>query len=250
VGRTSALLTAALFAALFAYDDLAYRLWHAGLWWNVAWIACVLMPATFALVLLALPLRQMRRLLPVGLAFAVLAAVLTTLHVNVSANFARLAAATLLGWWFLRYFEELSWVVLVAVVIPWVDAYSVWRGPTKQIVTHHQHVFSVLSYAFPVPGEHSAANLGVPDLLFFALFLGAAAQFELRVGWTWVALVAGLGATIALTVWLDLSGLPALPAIALGFLLPNADLLWKRLRRQPRLRDGPDVAGGGAAHDV
>ena len=60
VGRTSALLAAALFAALFAYDDLAYRLWHAGLWWNVAWIACVLMPATFALVLLALPLRQMR----------------------------------------------------------------------------------------------------------------------------------------------------------------------------------------------
>jgi hypothetical protein len=250
VGRTSALLAAALFAALFAYDDLAYRLWHVGLWWNVAWIACVLMPATFALVLLALPLRQMRHLLPVGLALAVLAAVLTALGANVSANFARLAAASLLGWWFLRYFEELSWVVLVAVVIPWVDAYSVWRGPTKQIVTHHEHIFSVLSYAFPVPGEHSAANLGVPDLLFFALFLGAAAQFELRVVWTWFALVAGLGATIALTVWFDLSGLPALPAIALGFLVPNADLLWKRLRRQPRLRDGPDVAGGGAAHDV
>jgi hypothetical protein len=192
----------------------------------------------------------MRQLLPVGLAFAVLAAVLTAVNANVSANFARLAAATLLGWWFLRYFEELAWVVLVAVVIPWVDAYSVWRGPTKQIVTHHEHVFSVLSYAFPVPGEHSAANLGVPDLLFFALFLGAAEQFELRVVWTWFALVAGLGATIALTVWLDLSGLPALPAIALGFLLPNADLLWKRLRRQPGLRNGPDVAGGGAAHDV
>ncbi|HEX6762871.1 MAG TPA: hypothetical protein VF094_08730 [Gaiellaceae bacterium] len=250
MGRTAAVLTIALFAALFAYDDLAYRLWDAGIWADVAWLAFVLIPATFALVLLALPLRTWAHVLPAGLAFAVLAAVLTAAHANVSANFARLAAATLLGWWFLRYFEELSWVVLVALVIPWVDAYSVWRGPTKQIVTHHEHVFSVLSYAFPVPGKHAAANLGVPDLLFFALFLGAAAQFRLRVVWTWVALVAGLGGTIALTVWFDLSGLPALPGIALGFLVPNADLLWRRLRGQPRLGDGPDVAGGGAAHDL
>jgi len=253
VGRSSALLRsvlgAAIFAALFAYDDLAPQLWNAGLWWDVAWIALVLMPATFSLVLLALPLQRWRGLLPVGLAFAVLAAVLTVVHANVSANFARLAATTLLGWWFLSYFEELSWVVLVACVIPWIDAYSVWRGPTKQIVSHHEHVFTVLSYAFPVPGEHAAANLGVPDLFFFALFLGATVRFGLRVVPTWITLVAGLGATIALTVWLDLNGLPALPGIALGFLVPNVDLLWRRLRRQPRLGDGPDVAGGGPAHD-
>ena len=250
MGRASAVLAAAIFAALFAYDDVSSQLWNAGLWWDVAWIACVLLPATFALVLLALPLRRARWLLAAGLAFAVLAAVLTVVHANVLANFSRLGAATLLGWWFLRYFEELSWVVLVACVIPWVDAYSVWRGPTKQIVAHHEHVFTVLSFAFPVPGEHAAANLGVPDLLFFALFLGAAAQFRLRVLPTWLALVASLGATIALTVWLDLSGLPALPGIALGFLVPNADLLWRRLRGQPRLADGTDVPGGGAAHDL
>jgi hypothetical protein len=144
-----------------------------------------------------------------------------------------------LGWWFLGFFEEVSWVVLVACIIPWVDAYSVWRGPTKTIVNHHQHVFSDLSFAFPVPGEHSAAQLGVPDLLFFALFLGAAARFHLRVVWTWVCLVAALGATIALTVWLDLSGLPALPGIALGFLVPNADLLWHR-RKAATVSSGHD----------
>jgi len=85
-------------------------------------------------------------------AFAVLAAVLTILHVNVGANFARLGATTLLGWWFLSYFETLAWVVLVAAIIPWVDAYSVWRGPTKTIVAHHEHVFTVLSFAFPGAG--------------------------------------------------------------------------------------------------
>ena len=229
MGRFAALL--GLWLLLVLYYEVAPHLWRASVWWDVAWLGCVLMPAVFGLVLLALPIREWRGLLPVGVAFALLAAVLTFADIDVFANFARLGACTLIGWWFLGYFETISWVVLVAAIIPWVDAYSVWRGPTKQIVEHHANVFGVLSFAFPVPGEHSAANLGVPDLLFFALFLAAAARFGLRVYWTWVALVAALGLTIAATVWWDLNGLPALPAIALGFLVPNADLLWTRLRR-------------------
>ena len=247
MGRTAALLV--LFGLLFAYDEVAPHLWREGVWWDVAWIAVVLMPATFGLVLLALPLRRARGLFLVGVAFVVLAAVLTAVNRDVPANFARLAAATLLAWWFLGFFETLGWVVLVSAIIPWVDAYSVWRGPTKTITTRHPHVFNVLSYAFPVPGRHAAANLGIPDLLFFALFLAAAARFNLRVVWTWIGLVAGLGTTIALTVWWNLSGLPALPGISLGFLLPNADLLWATLRRQPRLGDGADVPVGGAPDD-
>jgi hypothetical protein len=227
VGRFAALL-----GLLVAYDVLAPQLWDAGTWWDVAWIACVLLPAVFGLVFLALPLREARWRFAAGMALAALAALFTVLHADVSANFARLGATTLLGWWFLGYFETLAWVVLIASIIPWVDAYSVWRGPTKTIIAHHEHVFTALSFAFPVPGEHAAANLGIPDLLFFALFLAAAARFGLRVRATWICLVAALGATIALTVWLDLSGLPALPAIAVGFLLPNADLIWRRLRRR------------------
>jgi hypothetical protein len=256
VGRAAAVLTPraaaflALLAALVTYYEVAPSLWNAGLWWDVAWIACVEMPAVFGLVLLALPLRTARGLLPVGLAFALLAGVLTAAGLDISANLARLAATTLLGWWFLGLFDALSWVVLVAFIVPWVDAVSVWRGPTKQIVTHHQHAFTVLSFAFPVPGEHTAANLGVPDLLFFALFLAAAARFGLRVVPTWLGQVAALGGTIALTVWLNLSGLPALPAIALGFLVPNADLIWTALRRKPGLGDGADVALDGAPDDA
>jgi hypothetical protein len=224
---------AALLGPLIVYYAVSPHLWQAGTWWDIAWIACVLMPAVFGLVLLALPLREARWLLPAGLMFAVVAALMTAVHVNIAANFARLGATTFLGWWFLGFFETLAWVVLVAAIIPWVDAYSVWRGPTKSIVTHHEHVFTVLSFAFPVPGEYAAANLGVPDLLFFALFLGAAARFGLRVYSTWFCLVAALGATIAITVWLNLNGLPALPGIAIGFLLPNADLIWRRLRGSP-----------------
>jgi hypothetical protein len=228
-----ALAAVTLFSALVVYYETSEHWWHSGLWGGVAWIACVLIPAVFALVLVALPLNAWRGVLPVGLAFGLLAVVLTVADVNVFANFARLAATTLLGWWFLGVFEAISWVVLVALIIPWVDAVSVWRGPTKEIVEHHEHVFTnALSFAFPVPGQHAAANLGLTDLLFFALFLGATARFELRVRLTWVCLVAALGGTIAITVWLDLSGLPALPGIALGFLVPNADLLWRAVRRE------------------
>ena len=46
-------------------------------------------------------------------------------------------------------------------------------------------------------------------------------------------MVAGLSLTMICVVWWDLSGLPALPGISLGFLLPNADLLWRRLRPKP-----------------
>ncbi len=247
MGRFAALL--GLFALLVVYYEIAPSLWHTTVWWDVAWLACVLIPAVFALVLIALPLRTAHGLLPVGLAFAVLAAVLTYADIDVFANFARLAACSFIGWWFLGYFETVSWVVLVASIIPWVDAYSVWRGPTKNIVEHHANVFGVLSFAFPVPGEHAAANLGVPDLLFFALFLAAAARFGLRVHWTWITLAASLGLTIAATVWFDLNGLPALPGIALGFLIPNADLLWQRRHDRPeRPQPGSDPGHGSPGH--
>ena len=241
MGRATSLLTpravaaAALLVALVVYDEVSTHLWHAGIWWDVAWIAVVLLPAVFALVLLGLPLRRTRPvvLASIGLTFAVLAAVLTAVDANVFANLARLGATSFLGWWFLTLFEALSWVALVAAIIPWIDAYSVWRGPTKTITANHPHVFDVLSFAFPVPGSIASFQLGVPDLLFFALFLAAADRFGLRVLWTWVTLVGLLGVTMAITIWADIDGLPALPAIAIGFLLPNVDRIWRALRTRP-----------------
>jgi hypothetical protein len=240
VGRAPAVLRtprAAAFAVLAVLLGLYYR-FHASLpdtstWGDVAFIGVVLMPAVLLLVYLLLPLQQARelQLLLLGLAFAVLAVLLHQANLDALSDFSKLAAMAFLAWWFLNYFEDLAWVVLVACIVPWVDAYSVWRGPTNDIVHNHRQVFTTLSFAFPVPGENSAANLGLPDLLFFSLFLGAAARFGLRVFPTWVALAASFGATIALAVGWDKAGLPALPLLSLGFLLVNADLIWERLRR-------------------
>ena len=203
---------------------------EAGLWPDVLFLALVVFPATLALVWLLLPLASARGLLLVGLALVGLAVLLRLAELDVLFNLAKLFALTILGFWFLTYFETVSWAVLVAVIIPWVDAVSVWRGPTEYVVEERPTLFEDVSIAFRVPGEDAFAHLGPPDVLFFALFLAGAARFGLRPGWTWLAMTAGLGLTLALTVWGDVAGLPALPAIALGFLVPNADLIWRQLR--------------------
>jgi hypothetical protein len=224
-------------AGLVAYYAAVESLWSASDWWDISFLALVVLPAMFALVYLLLPLWRARGLLLVGLALGILAAVLDTGGLDVAANFAKLAAVSALGFWFLGYFESVAWVVLVACLVPWVDAYSVWRGPTEKIVTQHEEVFTSLSIAFPIPGEHGSANLGLPDVLFFALFLAATVRFRLRTAWTWVAMTASFGATMALAVAFDVRGLPALPLLSLGFLAPNADLLWRRRPRRLRPAD-------------
>jgi len=229
VGRVAALL--ALLAALALYYALHDRLWNASTWWDIAFVSLVVIPACFGLVWLVLPLQRGRGLLAAGAAFGVLAWAFHVAGWNTAENFSKLFGITGVGFAFLSYFEALSWVVLVALIIPWVDAYSVWRGPTKVIVTKHEHVFSDFSVAFPIPGERSGANLGLPDLMFFALFLAAAARFRLRPAWTWLLMVLSFDATLALAVWRNLGGLPALPLLALGFLLANGDLIWTQLRR-------------------
>ena len=231
MGRASALL--ALLAALVGWYEASRHVSAWSTWHAILLISFALIPACFALVWLALPLWHSRLLLPAGVLLIGVAVACSYAHFPVGSNFAKLAAVTLLGWWFLTFFEAVSWVVLVALLIPWVDAYSVWRGPTKTITGHgHEHVFNALSVAFVVPGG-GAARLGLPDVMFFAVFLGASVRFGLRPPWTFVGMLIGLALTITISQWWSLGGgLPALPGISLGFLIPNADLLRTRLRRQ------------------
>ena len=227
---------AALLAVLFVYYAVARHLPGLPLWGEVAFLGVVLIPAIFGLVWLALPLWRARGVLPVGAAFAVLAVVCEIADLDIVADFSKLAALTLFAFWFLEFFETVLWVALVAAIIPMVDIFSVFRGPTGHIIEERRSIFETIAFGFPVPGEVSPALLGPPDLLFFALFLAAAARWGLRVGWTWSALAASFGATLALAVWLDIGGLPALPLLSLGFLIPNADLLWRELQGARRRR--------------
>ena len=145
-------------------------------------------------------------------------------------NATKVLVFALFGFWFLELLEALWWVVLVAAIVPLVDILSVYRGPTKIVVEEEPGLFERIAIAFALPGEDAAARLGPPDVIFFALFLAAATSFGLRRGATWVGMTAAISATLVLTYAFELDGLPALPAVSLGFLVPNADLLWARWR--------------------
>ena len=238
MGGASALLG---LSALSVYYAAAESLPELSTWADVTLLALLIIPALFGFVYLALPLWRAEGLLFLAFALGALAAVLTAADLEVAANFVKAAAVTSAGFWFLRYFESLSWVVIVAAVVPWVDAISVWRGPTRHIVEEQEEVFTALSIAFPLPGESASANLGLPDVLFFALFLAATVRFRLRPFWTWVAMTLSFGATLALAVAFDVAGLPALPGLCIAFLAVNADLIWARLRPRDHERESRET---------
>jgi hypothetical protein len=224
---------AALLVALVAYGAVAERLPSVPSGYDVVVHSLVVFPAFAATVWIALPLARAPgvTLGVAAVASGAAAVVLVLLGADATANVAKLACYALAGFAFLALFEELWWIGLVAVLVPWVDVWSVAAGPTQYVVEQRPGIFERISVAFPNPGETATVNIGPPDVLFFALFLAAADRFGLRVTWTWVGMTGLLAATLALVwAWNGVSGLPALPAICLGFLLPNADLLLRHVR--------------------
>jgi hypothetical protein len=245
VGEAAAVLSsrrvaalAAVLTALVAWEAGAGALPAIGDDWDVALTALVLIPTTFSVVWLLLPLGASRVCGPLALLLGLVSLGAWLIGAGALFNVSKLCALTLAGFWFLSLFETLSWVVLVACVIPWVDVVSVYRGPTKVVVEQKPGLFEKISIGFRLPGEESGARLGPPDVLFFALFLASTARFGLRTGWTWATMTGALALTLVATYVFDLGGLPALPAIALGFLVPNLDLLWRATRRRTRPLEG------------
>jgi hypothetical protein len=233
VVRAAALL--ADLAALALYSAFADRLPDPSDWVDVAFLSALVLPATFATVWLVLPVRDLLgswSLALLAVPLVLLAVIFSLADLDIPANLAKLAAATVVGWWFLTFFEAPWWVLLVALFIVPVDLFSVARGPTRQITEEEPEVFDALSIFVSVPGEETVAQLGLPDVLFFALFLGACARFGLRRHWTWLAMTLSFGATLALAVYFEEAGVAALPLLSAAFVLVNAD----RHRRSIRQR--------------
>jgi hypothetical protein len=238
VGITASLLArrrrvtafVAVGAAVLAWSLVAPHLGRLSLWPAILLVSLVIIPGTLLLVLIALPLWDRWWLFPAVVVLAIVALLCTLADWGLPANFAKMWAAVFAGWAFLRLFEKLSWVVLVAFVIPLVDIVSVYRGPTHTITQHHFQVYTAVAIAFLVPGG-GAAYLGPPDILFYALFLAAAARWDLRVGWTWIATTSMYALTVIIATATEVGGLPALPFLSFGFLAANGDLLWRAMRR-------------------
>jgi hypothetical protein len=232
LGRRRAVALAVLVVSLVVFGAVAEDLPKLSETGAILVAALVVLPAFTATIWLALPLARGNEwwLLGAGALALVGWAVLWLAGLGVLSNICKLAGFVLIGFWFLSLFEELWWLALVAILVPWVDIWSVSAGPTRYVTEERPGIFDSVSLALNVPGESSTANIGPPDIVFFALFLAAAARFGLRVAWTWLAMTGLLSATLVLVWHWDVNGLPALPAVCLGFLLPNADLLWRNGR--------------------
>jgi hypothetical protein len=232
LGRERAVGLLGLVAALAAFGALAPRLPALPEEGAIAVASLVVLPAFLATIWLALPLARARDVWLLSL--AALAGVAWVVFyfsgIATASNISKLACFILVGLWFLSLFEELWWLALVAFLVPWVDIWSVEAGPTRYVTEERPSFFENISIALHVPGETATANIGPPDIVFFALFLAAAQRFGLRVGLTWIAMTGFLALTLWLTYIGDTNGLPALPAVCLGFLVPNADLIWRNAR--------------------
>jgi hypothetical protein len=182
-----------------------------------------------------LPLRVLGRRLPLLTAAALpLAILFVWLGWVPLANVAKVVGAAALGLWIAEELERLSWVVIVAAVSAAVDIVSVAVGPTKVLLDKGPAVIGYFTVAATWLGysyEEAFTGLGVSDVIFFALYLGAAQRFGLRPRASAVAMVGSFLATIAAAMWW--TALPALPLLSVAFLAVNADLLWGRLRRAP-----------------
>ena len=111
-----------------------------------------------------------------------------------------------------------------------VDVLSVAFGLTSRLLEDGTPRVDVLSFDLPAWGDAgSAGHLGFSDAFFVSLFAAWALALGLRRTATIVGLLLGLLGALVLSVGLD-TAIPALPFLAAGYLLPNADRLWALLR--------------------
>jgi hypothetical protein len=149
------------------------------------------------------------------------------------ADFFRILAAASLGVSLARYVNSVGVAVLIVTVAIASDLVSVFAGPTKTLVEEDSPALDVLLLVFPTFGSVLGFGLGVSDFIFLALLAAASHFLNLRYFATLLCVCSG--AFLALSAGLLLERpLPALPFIAIAFVLANADLILALLARGRR----------------
>ena len=147
------------------------------------------------------------------------------------ANLFRILAAACVGISLARYVSSVGVVLLIAAVATASDLFSVFAGPTKTLVEEDSPILDLLLLVFPTFGSPLGFGLGVSDFIFLALFSAASRFLNLR----YITTLLGLcfATLLAVTAGLLLERpLPALPFIAIAFVLANLDLILPSLTRR------------------
>ena len=234
---------AAAVACLAVANLLAPHLPEPRTWGQIAGLALVSFPLAALVVAALLPFASTppRTLAVAAVAGVAVAALLIAAGLpGTPATLAKLVAAAFAGFALAVLLRTPVELAGIAVLVAAVDALSVAAGPTHVIVEHHTDVLDTFTLAFHPLGTFGAAQIGVSDFVFFALFVAAAGRLGLRRWATWAAMTASFGVTVAISYATDAT-LPALPLLSLSLLLANADLLWARYRGT---RASPDRESG------
>jgi hypothetical protein len=140
------------------------------------------------------------------------------------ANLFRILAGASLGISLARYVSSVGVVLLIAAVATASDLLSVFAGPTKMLLEEDSPALDLLLLVFPTFGSALGFALGVSDFVFLALFAAASRFLNLR--YLATLLCTCFATFLAVTAGLLLARpLPALPFIAIAFVLANADLI-------------------------
>jgi hypothetical protein len=128
------------------------------------------------------------------------------------------AAGVLLG----RQVAEGWWLAAIALFAIVADTWSVFAGPTKVVVEQAPGALDYLLVHFPIlGGEGPGMGLGISDFIFLALFTVGSIGAGLRPGAGFVAMAGSFPFTVAVAlIWKP--ALPALPFLAVAFLVANA----------------------------
>ena len=139
-----------------------------------------------------------------------------------------LAAAV--GLLFAHWLSAPAVAIAVPVFVAAIDVWSVATGPTSKLLENDPKSADPLSFDLPAWGdEGTAGQLGVSDAVFLSMFAAWAMHFGFRRAATIIGLALGLIASLVLSIVLD-RAIPALPLIAVGYLLPNADRIAKMFK--------------------
>jgi hypothetical protein len=169
----------------------------------------------------------------------------TSIAAGVAVDSALVVAAWATGTSIGRRIEHPGHLLPACVVVACADATSIVSqfGPTHAIA-ENERALSVVAFAFPVPGASTfAPALGVGDLVFIAIVLGAAAAHGLSV--VRAAVLCWVGIVVAGAVSAALKApVPALVPIAAAVVLglPAARRLRPQDRRVATLAMGIAVA--------
>ena len=140
------------------------------------------------------------------------------------ADLARILAAACLGVSLARHITSVGTALIVVVAAIAADVFSVLAGPTEALVRTESPLLDLLLLVFPTFGSPLGFGLGLSDFIFLTLFAAAGRFLDLRCTATLLGVCTA--AFLAVTVGLLLARpLPALPFIAIVFVLVNADLI-------------------------